>query len=537
MAEKKVFLLGMDIDVKKAKEGLSSLIGTAGKLGGIFTGLGTGISAMMQNQFEEYKELNDTMKALGQNGSFAYKTINAAMSSEMTNANAVRGEIEGLSKAMLEMRTLGYTNNTGFAMIGASMNDSMDTLLQKTQKTMQYLTNTGQTAKAKKLADVLGANELYYVLRESNDVFNKMSKNGIINQKNLDQMQEVSKSWNYMTTQFSRMKMGLQMQLAPALTTMIKAIGDVITSEPFNTTIKIMAKMIGGVATFISKTPPTILSTILTAILVNKAAHLIGIKSLGSTLLTGYAKLTPLFIKGIQNVFLLSGKTLLLPFKVLLHPLAMLKNFSGVIFGLGKMLKSGFVSIIKTFISFGAMLLPHLIPIAIIGLGIMGILSIVRLIGKKFGLIDVNAKRGQKGQINDMFSLMDDMAEKRKANGENALVAELGAYKDIIQATYKGAMMSNQERTANSLAYYGKTGRLENTQATLDNIDYYKKSKATENLYQIQKNNTKNDYMNRNNITNNVTNINITTSKVDENTLKRFQRQQDLQNYNNLRGG
>ena len=62
---------------------------------------------MMQDQFDDYKELNDTLKAMGQTGNFTFQTINAAMSSEMTDASAVRGEIEGISKAMLEMRALG----------------------------------------------------------------------------------------------------------------------------------------------------------------------------------------------------------------------------------------------------------------------------------------------------------------------------------------------------------------------------------------------------------------------------------------------
>ena len=538
MAGKKEFLLGLDIDVTKAKEGLGSLIRTAGKLGGIFSGIGIAAAGMMQDQFDDYKELNDTLKAMGQTGNFTFQTINAAMSSEMTDASAVRGEIEGISKAMLEMRALGYTNNTGFAMIGASMNDTMDTLLQKTQRTMQYLTQTGQTAKAKKLADVLGANELYYVLRESNDVFKKMSKNGIINQKNLDQMQQVSRSWSYMKNQFSRTKMSLQMELAPAITTMIKAIGDVITSEPLNTTIKIMAKTIGAFAMFISKTPPTILSTILTAILISKGASLLGFRNLGSIFagkigkLFGMIAAHPKLMSGVlKNAIFLPFKFLLSP---ILHPLKTFGKFVSFIKPLAMLLKSGFTAIVKSLVSFGLMLIPHLIPIALIGLGIMGILSIVRLIGKKMGLIDTKSVKGDHGQIHDIFTFLDAQAEKRRQNGENVLMAEMGAYKDIIQATIKGAKMGDQERLHNSLQYYANQGRGVSRE-TADNLEYYKVRVMGGELYRPSSSEPPIKEMARNSTANNQTIININTSRVDEELLKKFQRRQELKSYNAIR--
>ena len=180
--------------------------------------------ALLQNT--QIYELDSNLKSIKDNSEEVYKYMSASNKVIGTSKEGVAEELNQLVKSRQKKIATGEDDRPELALFGASVDDNMDTILQKFRQKIRSMSD----AEGKIFAEKTGLSNIYEIAKLDDKKFNQLTQSFLYQKDNIEKMKKSGEATKELLASLGEVKDEMVVSFSPILIGILKTISNFLKS-------------------------------------------------------------------------------------------------------------------------------------------------------------------------------------------------------------------------------------------------------------------------------------------------------------------
>ena len=180
--------------------------------------------ALLQNS--QIYELDNNLKSIKDNSEEVYKYMSASNKVMGASKEGVADELNQLVKSRQKKIATGEDDRPELALFGASVDDNMDTILQKFRQKIRSMSDV----EGKIFAEKTGLSNIYEIAKLDDEKFNQLTQSFLYQKDNIEKMKKAGEATKELLASLGEVKDEMVVSFSPIVIGILKTISSFLKS-------------------------------------------------------------------------------------------------------------------------------------------------------------------------------------------------------------------------------------------------------------------------------------------------------------------
>ena len=222
--------------------------------------------ALLQNS--QIYELDNNLKSIKDNSEEVYKYMSASNKVMGTSKEGVADELNQLVKSRQKKIVTGEDDRPELALFGASVDDNMDTILQKFRQKIRSMSDV----EGKIFAEKTGLSNIYEIAKLDDEKFNQLTQSFLYQKDNIEKIKKAGEATKELLASLGEVKDEMVVSFSPIVVGILKTISSFLKSALIDKIVQAISGLAEDIVKFndaLAGVPFAILIGLLAAIAIS----------------------------------------------------------------------------------------------------------------------------------------------------------------------------------------------------------------------------------------------------------------------------